>query len=227
MDGIHDLGGKHGFGEVEREADEPPFHARWEGAVFTMSTVPGRAGANNNTDRFRHAVERIDPVAYLTHTYYGRWLGAIETLLVEAGILTTKEITAKAVSLGGAETDRVAARPSTTPDPLASVAEAETADRKVDAPARFKVGDAVVTTSEVKSGHTRLPAYARGKPGIIHSHHGGWVYPDANAHGQGENPQHLYTVRFRGTDLWGDNSDSDVAVFLDLFEPYLKEARNG
>jgi Nitrile hydratase beta subunit, N-terminal len=27
MDGVHDLGGMHGFGPVEREDNEPAFHA--------------------------------------------------------------------------------------------------------------------------------------------------------------------------------------------------------
>jgi len=88
MDGIHDLGGKHGHGKVEREEDEPAFHERWEASVFAMSGAAAASGAFNNADRFRHSIERIDPVAYLSHGYYGRWLGGIETLLVESGLLT-------------------------------------------------------------------------------------------------------------------------------------------
>ena len=72
MDSMHDLGGKEGFGEVLVEADEPVFHERWEAAVFTMVRAGAAAGGWNNTDRFRHAIERIDPVAYLPHGYYGR-----------------------------------------------------------------------------------------------------------------------------------------------------------
>jgi nitrile hydratase len=36
-----------------------------------------------NTDAFRHAIERLDPVTYLTAGYYGRWLGALELLAQE------------------------------------------------------------------------------------------------------------------------------------------------
>ena len=77
MDGIHDLGGKAGFGKVEAEEDEPYFHEPWESRVFSMVINLG-----DNTDRFRHAVERIDPISYLSDTYYGRWLGGLETKLV-------------------------------------------------------------------------------------------------------------------------------------------------
>ncbi len=42
MDGIHDLGGKQGFGAVVRETNEPVFHARWESRVFGLNRVGGR-----------------------------------------------------------------------------------------------------------------------------------------------------------------------------------------
>jgi nitrile hydratase len=233
MDGIHDLGGKHGYGRVAREPaaptaggepafHEPAFHERWEAKVFTMSRVPGAIGANNNTDRFRHAVERMDPVAYLTHTYYGRWLAAIETLLVEGGVLTSEEITRRTVELGGRDNDLVGARPKDTPDPLAEVLAAPSAARELGRGGRFSVGDRVVTATDVKPGHTRLPGYARGKAGRIRVCHAGWVYPDTNAHGLGENPQHLYTVEFTGVVLWGKDADPALKVHLDLFEPYLE-----
>ena len=36
MNGIHDMGGMHGFGPIEREENEPVFHHAWEGRVFAM-----------------------------------------------------------------------------------------------------------------------------------------------------------------------------------------------
>ena len=224
MDGIHDLGGKHGHGDIVRERDETAFHQRWEAAVFTMMIAARRAGAYNNTDRFRHSIERIDPIAYLDHTYYGRWLGGLETMLVEAGLVGTEEIDARYRQLGGDPSARVAARPSLDPEPLAEVSPLPTAMREVSHPPRFAEGDAVITWTEVKAGHTRLPAYARGKRGRIQHCHAGWVYPDSNAHGQGENPQYLYTVAFDGQELWGSGGDPNLTVCLDLFEPYLREA---
>ncbi|MDZ7683894.1 MAG: nitrile hydratase subunit beta [Gammaproteobacteria bacterium] len=219
MDGIHDLGGKHGYGRVERGENEPVFHERWEAAVFAMSAVGPPAGAWNNIDRFRHGIERIDPVAYLSHGYYGRWLGGIETLLVEAGVLSTDEITTRALERGATVRDRIAARPSPAPEPLADVAPGN--ERTLDWPPRFAVDDVVMTSVAVKAGHTRLPAYARGRLGRIHALHDGWVYPDTNAHGQGEQQQYLYTVEFTGDELWGEDADPALRVYLDLFEPYL------
>ena len=60
--------------------------------------------------------------------------------------------------------------------------------------------------------------------GAVISTHGGWVYPDTNAHGRGENPQHLYTVAFDGAELWGADAEPGVVVHLDLFEPYLERS---
>jgi nitrile hydratase beta subunit len=220
MQGIHDLGGRHGFGVLEVEKDEPAFHHRWEAAVFAMMFAAGRAGVTGNSDRFRHAIERIDPAAYLEDTYYGRWLGGLETLFVEAGLVTREEIDAKAERLGAPLDARVASRPQAAPDPIEGY-DAPGCRRPLAVPPRFAVGEAVQTTLGVRAGHTRLPAYARGRPGRITAQHGGWVFPDTHAHGAGEQPAHLYTVAFEGQDLWGPGSEPGVVVHLDLFEPYL------
>ncbi|MDH5738655.1 MAG: nitrile hydratase subunit beta, partial [Gammaproteobacteria bacterium] len=226
MDGIHDLGGRQGFGQVQIEANEPVFHERWEAVVFSMVLAGLRTGAWNNTDRFRHAIERIDPVAYLTHGYYGRWLAAIETLLVEAGVLTLEEVDAR-VGKDRLPSSGHAARPVAEPAPLTENTNLLTASRSVSTPPRFQPGDEVMTCATGCSGHTRLPAYARGKKGRVIRYQGGWVFPDTNAHGQGEQPTHLYTVSFDGKALWGDATESGVCVSLDLFEPYLSELTGG
>lgn len=222
MDGIHDLGGKHGFGPLEREPDEPVFHGRWEARVFAMVRAAGVAGVIRNSDQFRHAIERIDPLAYLGHGYYGRWLGGIETLLREAGVIDAAAIAARVAELGGDPDVPAAARPAVHPDRIDYPPGGPGSRREPPAPPRFAVGDAVRTRATARPGHTRLPAYARGRPGTVVAWHGGWVFPDSNAHGGGENPQHLYTVEFSGASLWGDAAEPATWVTLDLFESYLQ-----
>ena len=39
MNGIHDMGGMHGFGPVMREEDEPLFHAPWEARVMAIDEI--------------------------------------------------------------------------------------------------------------------------------------------------------------------------------------------
>ncbi|MEM8768977.1 MAG: nitrile hydratase subunit beta [Pseudomonadota bacterium] len=220
MDSIHDLGGRQGFGPVEREEDEPAFHARWEAAVYTMTNAAMREGIIRNVDQFRHGVERIDPVAYLTHGYYGRWLGGLETLLSEAGALDAERLDAEVLARGGDPRVGQAARPSPTPDTVPPPS-APGAARALAAEPVFAPGDRVRTRSEPSSGHTRLPAYARGRLGTVVAHQGSWVLPDSNAHGRGEAPEHLYSVRFDGAELWGAEAEPGQAVHIDLFESYL------
>ena len=77
------------------------------------------------------------------------------------------------------------------------------------------------TSAHGSSGHTRLPGYARNKFGVIQAAHGAWVFPDTNAHGRGEQPCHLYTVVFQGSELWGEDGEGATEICIDLFEPYL------
>ena len=224
MDGIHDLGGKYGFGAVSCEVDEPAFHERWEASVFAMMLAVADAGAYRNSDQFRHAIERIDPVAYLTHGYYGRWLGGLETLLVEAGLLDEQELQRAVLAAGGDPDALVAARPDSSPYLVDYDNTEASSVRPVQVPPRFRVGDVVRSRASPSRGHTRLPAYARGCRGSISAWHDGWILPDSNAHGRGENPAHLYTVAFAGEDLWGSEAESGVVVNIDLFEPYLEPA---
>jgi nitrile hydratase len=98
------------------------------------------------------------------------------------------------------------------------------ASRPAERPARFQVGDMVRTRTINPTGHTRLPRYARGKPGVVELVHGVHVFPDSNAHGQGENPQWLYTVRFAGRDIWGESADPTLVLSIDAWESYLEPA---
>ena len=102
MNGIHDLGGMHGFGPIVREKDEPVFHADWERRVFGLLTAT-LALRKWNIDEFRHAIERMGAAHYLESSYYEHWLHAIETLLIEKGVISRTELDAKIAELGKQE----------------------------------------------------------------------------------------------------------------------------
>src|SRR5438105_5036807 len=85
VNGVHDMGGMHGFGPIVIETDEPVFHAEWEGKVRAIFSET--VGRYYNLDEFRHVIERMEPAAYLEAVYYERWLHAVETLLDEKGVL--------------------------------------------------------------------------------------------------------------------------------------------
>lgn len=217
--GVHDLGGQAGYGPVRRETAEAVFSERWQASVFAMASLGRVTAAWNNTDRFRHAIERIDPVAYLNHGYYGRWLGGIEALLVEAGVIDQFELDRRSHKLDGNPIELVAARPKSRADPMAPVS-GSTSKRDNEQPAKFGLQQSVIAIAGNGLGHTRNPRYVWGKQGIITALHGHWVFPDTNAHGLGECPQALYTVCFDSQTLFPD-SEEQTLISLDLFEPYL------
>ncbi len=220
MDGIHDLGGKQGYGPVDVRADAS-WNATWERRMFALVNNAFQAGLIGNLDQFRHAIERIAPAAYLQHGYFGRWTGGLENLLVESGVLSSQLIDERARTLGQTQDALIAARPSARPDRVDYPPEGSGFERTVKEPPRYVVGQYVVTRSHGSPGHTRLPAYVRGRVGTITTWHQSWILPDTNAHGLGENPEHLYTVVFTGKMLWGETTDSHLEICIDLFESYL------
>lgn len=89
---------------------------------------------------------------------------------------------------------------------------------------RFKAGDHVVVRNLHPVGHTRLPRYLRGKRGTIASDWGVFVFPDSNAHRKGEKPQHVYSVRFTGRELWGASASERDTLHVDMWDDYLDSA---
>ncbi len=215
MDGIHDVGGMHGFGPIDR--DDPALES-WEATVIAINNASMRAGLMN-IDEFRHGIERMAPAHYLSSPYFEHWLDGITRVLIEKGHVDADGLQQR-VELFQEEPDTR----------FEAVADAPTFEgrarfryeRDATAPARFAVGDAVRMRTANVRGHTRLPRYARGKPAVIHTVHGVHVFPDTNAHGLGEQPTWLYSVRFDAVDLWSDDVESDgQSIYLDAWEPYL------
>ena len=218
MNGIHDLGGMHGFGPVDRDPNEPPFHGRWEAAVVAIMRAT-RGARVYNIDEFRHAIERMPAARYLASTYFERWLDGILRILDEKGVVTAAEMDART---GALEAPRApVARPAVD---HTAMQHSDSPFRTTTAPSRFAPGDAVVGRNVHPTGHTRLPRYARGKRGVIAAVRGYHVFPDTHAHGLGEQPQHVYAVRFDARELWGEAAEPRQFVYLDLWESYLDPA---
>ncbi len=218
MDGIHDMGGMHGFGKVEPEPNEPVFHAAWEGRCIALNRAMGYTG-EWNIDMSRAAIEEFPPALYLTASYYKKWAIRLENMLLERGLIDADEIAAGHALRPGRPLKR-----TMTVDKVEAAFNRGKYGRPASAPARFKPGDRVRAKNIHPRTHTRLPRYARGKVGVIDAVRGCNVFPDTVAIGQGENPQWLYTVLFDGRELWGENSDPTLTVSIDAWEPYLDPA---
>lgn len=109
-------------------------------------------------------------------------------------------------------------------DVLAAVAVGGTYRSDAKVPPSFKVGDRVRVLNYQPRGHTRLPGYLRGKQGTIAIDHGVFVFPDTLAHGNGEKPQHCYTVHFEARAIWGAKGVPGDTVRADLFDDYMERA---
>ncbi|NWG23916.1 MAG: nitrile hydratase subunit beta [Pseudorhodoplanes sp.] len=219
MNGVHDMGGMHGFGPVVPEPDEPPFHAPWEKRAFALTLAMGMPGGWN-LDMSRFARESMPPAEYLASSYYEIWIAGLQTLMLQRGLISQEEIeqghargAAKPVAriLSAADVEKVLYRGGPTA-------------RDTDTPAKFSAGDRVRMKNINPPTHTRLPRYVRGHVGTIDLVHGAHVFADSHARGEGENPQWLYTVRFDARELWGADADPTVSVSVDAWEPYLEPA---
>jgi len=204
MDGMHDLGGRQGFGPVRYTLNAKAFHAPWEIRANALYGFAVRCGLFN-MDEYRHAIERMEPRHYLTASYYERSLTALLTLCVEKGVVTAKELERLA---GGAV-------------PLSSAIGPGRGNAAVRQ--RFQPGDKVRVCDEHVPGHVRMPGYVRGKTGIVVAETPVYPFPDAHAHGMPAEEEPTYDVRFRSQDLWPESSDPAL-IHVGLFQSYLEPA---
>lgn len=218
MNGPQDMGGRHGFGPVKPETGEPVFHADWEKRVLALTLAMGATGTWT-LDESRHARESLAPADYLSFSYYQIWFEALISLIAANDLATREEIEAGTMKRQAKPVSRKLAAGKTA----AVLASGGPCDRPFDRPPRFAAGSKVRTRLGFKTAHTRLPTYATGRSGTVHAVHGAHVFPDSNAQGGGEDPQWLYSVRFRACDLWGEETTA-ADVFVDLWEPYLDPA---
>jgi nitrile hydratase beta subunit len=219
MNGAHDLGGMQGFGPIEREENEPLFHAQWERRAFGVTILMLTLGYYNG-DADRYGIEQMTPVEYLQASYFERWLATVEYNLARLGILTSEELATRIAFFRE--------HPGADPPPMRGAAPpSRPGEAPLELPVpplapHFAVGDTVLTRNVHPIGHTRLPRYARGKQGVIQVVHQPSTFPDTNAHGLGKNPQTVYNVRFEGRELWGDSAEPRQVLYLDLWESYLE-----
>jgi len=219
MNGVHDMGGMHGMGPIDPEPREPVFHHAWESRVFALRRAMGAWG-RWNIDVTRHQVELVPAADYLRMSYYERQFSAFVVLLQQRGFITAAEVESGQPAPGAP-----VAVPTFTPERVAPmVRHGVPTSRDVSVPAKFQAGQTVRAIVANPLGHTREPRYVRGKVGTIDRDHGVFVFPDTNAHFQGEHPQHVYSVRFSARELWGDHAAPRDAVYVDLWDAHLEPA---
>jgi nitrile hydratase len=225
MNGVHDMGGMHGFGPVRPEKDEPVFHEPWEGRVYAMLREIGARFAPPPIGGNRDIIENMGPVRYLTASYYERFLEVLEQRALREGVVSETELAAR--------TEQFRLDPGTPlprrEDAAATARSLERLHHHQNRPAehgvaqRFNAGDEVRVRNLNWAGHNRLPRYLRGKRGVIERVNGLYHIEDAHAGAWEPLPQTVYTVQFSGLEVWGAESEPNLKVYAELWEGYLEE----
>jgi nitrile hydratase subunit beta len=201
-----DLGGAPVQGAVVPEREGELFHASWEPRVLALTVAMGATGLWN-IDMSRAARETLPN--YRDLSYYEIWLAGLEKLLASSGAMSGVAPTPPRVLYANAV--------------AATLRRGKPCSRVPRSAARFVLGQRVRTRDAQPNHHTRLPAYARGKLGVIERVHGAHVFADANAQGLGESPEWLYTVAFDEQELWGEQLAAQRSIIsVDAWEPYLE-----
>lgn len=219
MNGVHDMGGMQGFGPIQTERDEPVFHARWEGRLMAMRRLIQATGKLNPVG-LRPSIETLPASDYLSLSYYEKWYRAFIEQIIAGGVATNQEIERGKPAKGSVKSGSAIKPTEAAMLPF----RVSPAMPKVAVDPRFKVGQHVRARNINPIGHTRLPRYVRGRAGIIEHDRGVQAFPDTIAYGRGQNPQHVYSVRFTARELWGEQASPRDAVYIDLWDDYLEQA---
>jgi nitrile hydratase beta subunit len=221
VDGIHDMGGMHGFGAVVEPGGDVAYHEDWEARVFAIHLLISteRLGAGPGG---RPAREEMDPVRYLEASYYERWLWSAERRLLRKGTIAPGEVEGMMERLAAGEPEPRRVDAALVERSLASLREV---DPLADVEgARFAPGDRVRVRRMRPPGHTRCPRYSRGVAGVVERVRGADALPDLAVYGEKAPVEPVYSVAFRSDDLWGPGVEPPWTVLLDLWESYLEPA---
>ena len=206
-----------GFGLIAPEANEPVFHEDWERRVLALTLAMDACGLWN-IDILRHTRECFPAQIYWSVPYYDLRIEAHIKAMLARGLITEAEILAGHMQVPAKPMKAVLKAEKVQP----LLAKGSPYIRANTSLPLFKTDDRVKARNLHVPGHTRLPGYLRGAIGEVIRYHKAHVFPNAHAHGNGENPQHLYAVRFKARDVFGAENDDELQA--DLFEPYLEAA---
>ena len=222
VDGVHDMGGMHGFGPVVAPGGELTHYERWEPRIFALHLLIGSEGLGAGPGG-RPTREEMDAVHYLSASYYERWLWSAERRLLRRGAIAPGDVEAAVARLATGEP-----APTHRDPAMAERAVAVLRTTRPMAPppegARFAPGERVRVRRMRPPHHTRCPRYVRGVVGLVEAVRGADRLPDRAVYGERVEPETVYSVAFDSQDLWGPGEEPRWTVRLDLWDSYLEPA---
>ena len=216
IDGIHDMGGMHGFGPVVVPGCDTVYHEPWEGRTFAMSTLVGieRIGKGSG----RAIREEMDPEHYLRASYYERWLWSTEERLLRKGTIAPGEVDAWVARLRAGEAAPRRLDPEQAERDRAAISNMSPLGEAGET--RFVPGDRVRVVRRRHPGHTRIPRYVRGAEGEVTAVRGTAPLPDIGPYAGPIEP--VYSVSFDSESVFGPGDEPAWTLLLDLSESYLE-----
>jgi nitrile hydratase len=217
VNGIHDMGGMHGLGEIGYAPGDRAFHAAWEVRVHALMTA---LAAYGKWRALRPEIEAIPAAEYLRMSYYERWLAALTEAVAKSGLASRAEIV-RGSAQPGIERFVPALTAATARTAVLATPREELATH-VDA--QFRIGQRVRGVSLNTPTHTRMPRYTRGKVGVVERDRGVFALPDTDVYFGDPKPQHVYLVRYAARELWGPTASARDTVCIDMWQDYLEPA---
>ena len=213
MNGIHDMGGMQGLGEIGYRESEPGFHDPWEVRLFALVQAMRSGG-------LRPYIESIPAADYLRMSYYERWYTALVKRIIERGVVTQSE-----VESGLADPASIKATPALTPSVARELLfRTPKTEQDIELAPRFHVGHRVRGRNIHPTTHTRMPRYTRGKTGVVERDRGVFNLPDKEELSAEPKPQHVYLIHYTAHELWGEETSAHDSLYIDMWEDYLEPA---
>jgi nitrile hydratase len=195
--GIHDMGGVETPKPLKLDRTDRDLEG-WEKMVDALVTCLSVRGMMN-VDQLRRGVESLEPEAYESLKYYGKWASSVAKNMVENGFLNAGDIDE---AFGPAPSD----------DQV-----------------KFKMGDTVHVLPEShksrwRKPHLRVPGYLHGSTGVVERYCGTFTNPEGTAFNlmAKDRKQPLYRVRFNMSEVWPEfNEDSKDSVDVEVYQHWL------
>ncbi|HRQ05044.1 MAG TPA: nitrile hydratase subunit beta [Nitrosomonas halophila] len=190
-----------------------------------VKSVPTNFDSFWTWGHLRKGAEGMNPFDYFKYRYYEKWLGGISGFFLESGYISAGELNSRT---GLYLKDMNAS----LPEVQNSAIDAQVVEylRTGDTPAchaavqpKFKAGDVVTVRNPPPVEHCKLPGYLRTKKGIIGEvYEGAYNYYFPTGDGIGD-PMPIYNVVFNSHDIWGNLTEPNTKIYVQVFEAYLED----
>jgi nitrile hydratase subunit beta len=193
--------------------------------LAAVKTVPTAFKSFWTWGHLRKGAEGMNPFDYFNYRYYEKWLGGISGFFVESGYVSQAELDTKtAAYLENLDAPLPQSdEPAIDKQVMEYLRVGDSPKCAVDIQPKFKVGDTVVVRNPPPVEHCKLPGYLRTKKGIVDVvYEGAYNYYFPTGDGVGD-PMPIYNVKFDSHDIWGNLTEPETWIYVQIFEAYLED----